>query len=41
MLFLPEGQMGQAWEPSKKQCHLKNQQALNRKMSSLFSAFKG
>jgi hypothetical protein len=36
MLLLPEGQMGEALEPSKKQCPFGNRGAFDRKVFSLF-----
>jgi hypothetical protein len=35
MLSLPEGQIGEAWKPSKKQCFCRNQVALDRKLLSV------
>jgi hypothetical protein len=34
--LLPEGQMGEAWEPSKKQYTFGNRGALNRKVLPVF-----
>jgi hypothetical protein len=36
ILLLPEGQMGEAWEPSKKQCSFGNRGVLDRKILSIF-----
>jgi len=36
MLLLPEEEMGEAWDPPKKQCSFGNQGELNRKMISLY-----
>jgi hypothetical protein len=36
MLLLPEGQTGEAWKPSKKQCSLGNREEVVRKVPSLF-----
>jgi len=36
MLFLPEGQTGEAWEPTKNECSLGNRKALDRNILSLF-----
>jgi hypothetical protein len=40
MLFVPEGKMGKALEPSKKQRSFGNQQELHRKLLSLVFLFK-
>ena len=40
MLLLPEGQTGEAWEPSKKQCCFGNRGALDRKVLSLLSCLR-
>jgi len=36
MLLLPEGQTGEAWLPSEKQCSLWSREELDRKVPSLF-----
>jgi len=36
MLPLPEGQTGEAWEPSKKQCSVGNAGAWGRQVLALF-----
>jgi hypothetical protein len=41
MLLLPEGQTGEAWEPSKKQRSFGNRGALDRKGFTLFSVLEG
>jgi hypothetical protein len=40
MLLLPEGQTGEAWEPSKKPCCFGNRAALDRKVLSLLSCLR-
>jgi hypothetical protein len=39
MLLVPDGQMAEAWEPSKKQCYFENRGALDRKVLPVFSFF--
>jgi len=34
MLLLPEGQTGETWKPSKKECSLRNREALDTKVLS-------
>ena len=40
-LLLQEGQTGEAWEPSKKQCSLGNRRALDRRVLSIFDFLPG
>jgi hypothetical protein len=41
VLFLPEGQTGEAWEPSqKKQCPFESREALDIKLLPIFSSLK-
>jgi hypothetical protein len=40
MLFLPEGEKGEAWKAAKKQCSFGNREALDRKVLPPFLGFK-